>query len=425
MTTPKERILVVAHAHPDFSLGGGELAAYNLFNAYKADPEIEEAWFLGRADRHRGLTGAISMRRANEYVWEQAVFDWHMMKAAHQDSLTTWFADLIRALKPTVVHTHHYAHLGLEYLRVIKQVDPSIRIYLTLHEYMAICRNNGQMIKTGSFKLCSRESYDECRQCFPDKTAEDFWLRKHYFQSHFKLIDGFIAPSEFLRQRYIQWGLKPEQIVVIENGQADEEPLPPRPLAEGEARSRFAFFGQITPFKGLDVVLEALTQMPKEDRKKIVLEVHGANLEWQPQDYRDKIERLREPLIKKGVVQWVGPYQPHELRKRMASVDWVLVPSIWWENSPMVIQEAFVCGRPLIVSDIGGMAEKVRHGVDGLHVPAGNVLQWAAALKAAAAYGHEWDTLRAGISQPLTHQACASAHLKLLPSFGRVDELAA
>src|SRR3546814_612407 len=136
------------------------------------------------------------------------------MKAAHQESLTTWFADLIRALKPTIVHTHHYAHLGLEHLRIIKQVDPSIRIFMTLHEYMAICLNNGKMVKTGAFKLCSRESFDDCRQCFPQKTSEDFWLRKHYFQSHFKLVDRFFAPSEFLRQRYIQWGLAPHLIKI-------------------------------------------------------------------------------------------------------------------------------------------------------------------------------------------------------------------
>ena len=414
MTQRKERILVVAHAHPDFSLGGGELAAYNLFKAYKDSPGTDEAWFLGRADRQRGPTGVISLRRPNEYLWEQWVHDWHMMKAAHQDSLTTWFADLVRALKPTVVHSHHYAHLGLEYLRIIKQVDPGIRIVMTLHEYMAICRNNGQMIKTGNFKLCSRESLDECRQCFPDKTVEDFWLRKHYFQSHFKLIDQFVSPSEFLRQRYIAWGLAPEKITVIENGQADEPQLPVRPLAEGETRNRFAFFGQINPYKGLDVVLQALHEMPKTERKKIVLEVHGANLESQPAEYREKVEQLRAPLIKQGVVLWVGPYQPHELRTRMAGVDWVVVPSIWWENSPMVIQEAFVCGRPLLVSDIGGMREKVRDGIDGMHVAAGNVVQWIAALRSASASTERFDVLRTGIHKPITYAQCAAAHMPYL-----------
>lgn len=411
-TSSPQRILVMAHAHPDFSLGGGEIAAYTLFQAYRRQPGVEEAWFLARADRGRGTSGHISLRRPNEYLWEQGIHDWHLMKAAHQESLSTWFADLIRALKPTVVHTHHYAHLGLEYLRVIKQVDPSIRIVMTLHEYMAICRNNGQMIKTGNFKLCSRESYDECRQCFPEKTAEDFWLRKHYFTRHFELVDQFVSPSEFLRQRYIDWGLPPEKIVVIENGQSDAAALPPRPLAEGEGRNRFGFFGQINPYKGLDVLLQALSELPKAERKKIVLEVHGANLEWQPAEYREKIETLRALLIKQGVVQWVGPYQPHELRSRMAGVDWVVVPSIWWENSPMVIQEAFTCGRPLLVSDIGGMREKVRDGVDGFHVPAGNVLAWAATFRRLAAQPEAaWDALVQGIRKPLSHQQCASEHL--------------
>ncbi|SER35020.1 Glycosyltransferase involved in cell wall bisynthesis [Azotobacter beijerinckii] len=410
----KHRILVMSHAHPDFSLGGGEIAAYNLYKAYRDNENVEQAWFLARADRRRGLTGAISMRRPNEYLWEQSVYDWHKMKAAHQDSLTTWFADLIRALKPTIVHTHHYAHLGLEYLRIIKQIDPSIKIVMTLHEYMGICKNNGQMIKAGSFKLCSRESYDECSQCFPDNTAEDFWLRKHYFKSHFDFVDQFVSPSEFLRQRYIAWGLKSEQIVVIENGQSDEPPLPARPLAKGETRNRFGFFGQINPFKGIDVLLEAIYQIPKSDRKNIALEVHGANLENQAPEFREKIERLRAPLIEEGVIQWVGPYQPHELSSRIAGVDWVIVPSIWWENSPMVIQESLVYGRPLLVSNIGGMYEKVRNNLDGIHVPAGNILAWASTISQVAQNNELWENLKTTLNRPLSYAECGQVHVELL-----------
>lgn len=415
--SPKPRILVMAHAHPDFSLGGGEIAAYNLFKAYKQLPEVEDAWFLARADRGRGASGNISLRRPNEYLWEQAVHDWFSMRPVHRESVTTWFADLIRGLKPTVVHTHHYAHLGLEYLRVIKQVDPAIRIVMTLHEYMAICNNNGQMIKTGSFKLCSRESFDECRQCFPEKTAEDFWLRKHRYQEYFALVDQFVSPSEFLRQRYIAWGIPADKIVVIENGQSDEAPLPPRPLAEGETRNRFGFFGQINPYKGLDVLLEALHLMKKKERKQIVLEVHGANLEYQADAYREKIIKLREPLIEEGVVRWVGPYQPHELRRRMAGVDWVVVPSIWWENSPMVIQEAFVCGRPLLVSDIGGMAEKVRDGIDGKYVVAGSALSWRNQLIATLNV-EMWELCQSGIVASDSFDACAKKHLRFLQKHG-------
>lgn len=407
------RILVMAHRHPDFSLGGGEIAAYNLFRAYRDNPQVQEAWFLASADRGRGVSGAIAPRREGEYLWEQSIHDWFMLKAAHRPSVTQGFVELLRALRPTVLHSHHYAHLGVEYLRVARETLPDLKIILTLHEYMAICHNQGQMIKTNG-RLCSRESLDDCRACFPQYTVQDFWRRKHFIQGHFAYVDQFVSPSEFLRQRYIDWGIPAEKIVVIENGQDDAEPLPPRPLAEGESRNRFGYFGQINPYKGLDVLLQALHRMPKEDRRRIVLEVHGANLEGQAGEFQQKIRELAEPLIRKGVVQWMGPYQPHELRKRMAGVDWVVVPSVWWENSPMVIQEAFVCGRPLLVSDIGGMAEKVRDGIDGHHVASGNPLAWSTALCAAASSTSRWDELRAAIRRPNVHAAVATAHLEVL-----------
>lgn len=421
MDTPqRERVLVIAHAHPDFSLGGGEIAAYNYFKSYRKLPEVEDAWFLARLDRHRPATGGISLRRENEYVWETGVRDWHLMKTSQLDATLTWFADLIRALKPTIVHVNHYVHIGLEFLRVIKEVDPEIRIYLTLHEYIAICSNSGQMIKTNG-RLCSRESFDECRQCFPERSAEDFWLRKHFFQSYFSLIDGFTAPSEFLRGRYVDWGIPPEKIVVIENGQQTREPLPPRALAEGETRNRFAFFGQVTPFKGLDVLLEAIAGMRKSERKRIVLEINGANLENQSNEYRRKVEELRAPLIKEGVVRWVGPYQPDQIGRRMEGADWIVVPSIWWENSPMVIQEAFVHGRPLLVSDIGGMAEKVTDGVDGVHVSASNTLAWRDALLRLAGNDDEWHRLAGGIRRPLSYDDAAR---EALSAFAKWKEYA-
>jgi len=160
-------------------------------------------------------------------------------------------------------------------------------------------------------------------------------------------------------------------------------------------------------------LLEALTLMPKSERKKIVLEVHGANLEHQSLEFQQKIEELRAPLIKQGVVQWVGPYQPHELRSRMSGIDWVIVPSIWWENSPMVIQEAKVCGRPLLVSNIGGMAEKIDHNINGISVSAGNRIEWRNVF-ARNDITPLFDNFLANIVKPLSYTQCAEQHLKLL-----------
>ena len=414
MSASKERILTICHGHPDFNLGGGEIAAFNLYRAYGKHPDVEASFFLGRHDRGRGPTGVISLRRENEYLWEQGVGDWFRMKAANTDCLTNNFAELVRRLRPTIVHVHHYVHMGLEFLHIIKRINPSIKIVMTIHEYVAICFNQGQMIKTQSGKLCFRESPEECHRCFPEHSIEDFWLRKHRYHSFFRLVDQFVSPSDFLRKRYVNWGIEADRIATIENGQADREMLPPRELAEGETRNRFAFFGQVTPFKGVDVLLKGLASLKKSERRKIVVEIHGAKLEDQEEGLQKRISELRRPLEKEGCLQWIGAYEPFQLADRMRGTDWVVVPSIWWENSPMVIQEAFTFGRPLVCSDIGGMAEKITDRVNGVHVPVGSSVSWGATLLKLAKQTDEWDKLREGIVKPINYSACAEAHLDLL-----------
>ena len=83
----------------------------------------------------------------------------------------------------------------------------------------------------------------------------------------------------------------------------------------------------------------------------------------------------------------------------MAEIDWVVVPSRWWENSPLVIQEAFLHGRPVICSDIGGMAEKVTDGVNGLHFRAGDARGLARVIEKAVNTEGLWESLRAGVPE--------------------------
>jgi glycosyltransferase involved in cell wall biosynthesis len=95
----------------------------------------------------------------------------------------------------------------------------------------------------------------------------------------------------------------------------------------------------------------------------------------------------------------------------MSTVDWVVVPSIWWENSPLVIQEAFVARRPVICSAIGGMAEKVRHEIDGLHFRPGDPVDLADTMMRAEKGIHE--RLSLGIGPVHSMRASAREHLRL------------
>jgi glycosyltransferase involved in cell wall biosynthesis len=97
----------------------------------------------------------------------------------------------------------------------------------------------------------------------------------------------------------------------------------------------------------------------------------------------------------------------------MKDVDWVIVPSIWWENSPIVIQEAFLHGRPIISSNIGGMAEKIRDGVDGLHFRVGSVEDLVDRMTEALTAPQLWDRLRNKCRRPISHLDAARQHLRL------------
>jgi glycosyltransferase involved in cell wall biosynthesis len=97
-------------------------------------------------------------------------------------------------------------------------------------------------------------------------------------------------------------------------------------------------------------------------------------------------------------------------------VDAVIVPSIWWENSPVVIQEALQAGRPVICSNIGGMAEKVRPGLDGLHFAAGQPRSLARLLQSIANRPEMLDEIAATIRPPWTAEDALRAHLDLYHS---------
>jgi glycosyltransferase involved in cell wall biosynthesis len=398
--TKRERILVMSHGHPELIRGGGEIAAYNLYETYKSMPRIEDAWFLARADAERGASGRIRMHREKEYLWEQGLSNAFTMKAANQHEVTGYFKELIELLKPTVIHTHHYFLLGLEYLKVIKDIDPDITLIMTLHEYMAICPNAGSFLKPGTGQICRSGNYRDHLDCAEGKSPEDHWLRKHRFDTYFSYVDRFIAPSQFLADRYIEWGLSKDRITVLPNGQPETTPLAPRPLAEGEGRNRFAFFGQINANKGLDVLLAGLAHLKPSERRSIVLEVHGANLDLQSEDFQKRIKTLAKPLLKDGTLIWRGGYMPSELPDRMAQTDWVLVPSVWYENAPMIIQEAFGFGRPVVVSNLGGMKEAVSAGQGGLTLPHGNSQIWAKTMQSLSEETQLWDNLRASIPRP-------------------------
>jgi hypothetical protein len=212
------RIMIAAHSHPEMSKGGAEIAAYQLFSELQKRDDCE-AWFIGcdrtmEADR----SGAVLMQPFSdrEYIYAPGEFDW--FKFANRDyKFPADFAQLLTELRPDVIHFHHYMNYGVEVFYVVRNILPDCKIILTLHEFLAICHHYGQMVTTSHRNLCYESSAIRCQRCFPEISRSDFYLRQRYIQRFFDLVDDFTAPSHFLADRYVRWGLPADKMQVIEN----------------------------------------------------------------------------------------------------------------------------------------------------------------------------------------------------------------
>lgn len=394
------RVLIISHGHPSFSIGGAEVASHTLFRAFNEHPE-HEAFYLSRAPatvaRH-AATPLMSLGHGKaETFMHTGLWDEFWLSNGGVIDLKTAFASYLRQIAPDVVHFHHVIGLGVEALALVRQVLPRAKLVVTFHEYLAICAHHGQMVKTARQQLCYAAAPSTCNICLPQHSQAEFFQREQHLKSHFLLADAYISPSRFLRDRYVAWGLPAERFHVIENAVAGV-PVPPRYVAPDGRRNRFAFFGQITAFKGLQIVLEAITRVADDVWGDATLSVFGGNLEYQPESFRTRFEALMERAGRRA--RFYGSYRQDELPSLMSEVDWVIVPSIWWENSPVVIQEAFLHRRPLIVSGLGGMAEKVRDGVDGLHFRVGSPESLADRLTQALTDPTLWSALAAYAPAP-------------------------
>lgn len=410
-----KKVLVISHGHPSFSLGGAEVASYSLFQGLSELPGWESHYLARIAppvQAHRGSNLMWLRQKEREVLWHANAYDHFKCSSRDLGGIERDFIRYVRDLQPDVVHFHHFLGMGVETIFALKRAFPRLPVVVTFHEYLSICNHHGQMVKTGRFALCYKSGPAECAGCFPDIGEARLFERELYLKSFLGMADLYVSPSHFLIDRYVDWGLPRDKFHMIENGLTVEGIAPPRPLKEGGKRNRFAFFGQLTEFKGAHVLVEAVGRVPKEVwGEDGALAIFGGNLERQPEPYQKRFHAAVEKAGER--VRFYGSYRSPELPGLMKDVDWVVMPSIWWENSPVVIQEAFLHGRPLLASNIGGMAEKVRDRVDGLHFRAGSVEDLVDRMVEAIGTPGLWDSLRNGITRPIDRLECARQHAAL------------
>jgi glycosyltransferase involved in cell wall biosynthesis len=398
------QVLHIAHDHPEWTPGGTEIVAHDLARAMGARLLVA-ATSLQRPGAQAGSLGALG----TDLVLHTGAYDRFTMLRADG---VAWVDSLGRALaatRPRIVHFHGLDRIGAEAVAAVRRLAPEARIVMTLHDYQLICPNDGLMLTTTDGARCAGASADRCRRCFPAIAAARHALRAAHLRALVDPVDMFLAPSAFLRDRFVAWGIAPERIRLMPNAIS----LGAAPAAEAPRarRNRFGYFGAISRHKGVLVLLDAAARLARSG-SELRVTLHGG-LGWADEAFRAEFARR---LGEAGsVAQHLGPYAPGEAPRLMCEVDWVVTPSIWYENAPLVALEARAAGRPVIASGLGGLAELVADGVNGLHVPPGDAAALAETMAMAAADPRLWARL-APCPAPDAHGDFVAAHLALYRS---------
>jgi glycosyltransferase involved in cell wall biosynthesis len=404
------RLLVFCHNHPDLQPGGTEVVARGLFRELR-DRHGVEGLFLGAVtSQHRERRPGTLFQAAGRHPDEMLVWLSHFDRF-HLAQLDTWgmgeLGPFVEGFAPDIIHFHHILYFGLETLELVRRVAPRAKIIVTLHDFFALCPQEGQLL-TIDGRLCQGPSLDACRRCFPGRGGTDLVLRELAVRGAFAGVDLILSPSEFLKGRFVAAGWDPARIQVVRNGIAEAPVAPHRPLPPGGRRDRFGFFGHVNRFKGPMVALGASARLSKAGVAH-ELALHGGTA-WQPDEFLAEFKAAVEAA---PGARHHGLYNAEDLPAKMAEVDWVVMPSIWWENAPLVAMEAHRHGRPVICGNVGGMAESVRDGIDGLHFPIGDSAGLAAAMQRAAEQPRLWQKLVSGIRPVRSIAAAADEHFAL------------
>lgn len=397
------RICLVAHGFPPVERTGVEGYTRSLAEALtRAGHRVEV--FVPRRDP---VLADLALRREER---DGYAINWLTTnqspetprQALVMPEVTRAFAAFLERERPEIVHFQHLLKLGLGLVEAAR--ERGIPCVYTAHDYFAVCHRY-TLLRPDLTHCDVRGDARACARCdlalshlneqpglgdyhmgaFESQLAPAAWARlegilSDRLEEHglagdafeglaterreldrlraetFARFDLVLAPSRYLMGELERGGLPRERLAFQPYGFqcTDLAPLAP-PAARAGRPVRFAFLGGIAKHKGVHVLLEAFARLPR-----------GAELSiWGYSSDRVHVEAMRTRCGAVGAL-WRGPYEREALPAILGEVDVVVVPSVWVENWPLVIHEAFAAHRPVLTSRLGALPECVREGVDGL-----------------------------------------------------------
>lgn len=337
------KILKVIHGFPPDFMAGSEIYSHTLTqelarNGHKVFifTRIENEFLEPYAIFDENIKiqdNFINIRRINkpkDYIYKDKFIDKNIEKS---------FREYITKVNPDIVHFGHLSHLSINLIPIAKSLGK--KVVYTLHDFWLFCVK-GQLIDNNN-EICQNPNIENCQKCSPYKpTIQEVKKYLILLEKVRNQIDIFISPSHTVRKFFIQQGVSQSKIIYQKYG-FDTKAIKYRQRRFCKhSKIRFGFIGRVIPVKGINVLLKAFKELPNE-----VLHIYG------------NIGDTQKRFLTMPNVKFMGGYNNADINKILDSIDVLIVPSIWLENSPLVIQEAFLSGVAVIASNIGGMKELI------------------------------------------------------------------
>jgi glycosyltransferase involved in cell wall biosynthesis len=318
-----------------------------------------------------------------------------------QRQLSRAWAHVLDQVQPDLVHVQHLMGLPVELIAALLQ--RGLSFVVTLHDYYYVCANALLLTNYDQLICDGPQYYLNCGHCAVARAGHNHvWAapfaapimaaRNRRLLSVLRQARQIIAPTHFVAELYRQQlGLSPDQLSVIPHGIDLPDAVPAR-QSDDQLRLKLVFIGGIAPHKGVHVLIDAVNQLPAE---RFQLAICG-DLTAFPDYVADLRQRARQPGI-----TFHGKVPHAEIWEVLRNSDILVVPSLVYESSSLIMQEAFAMQTPVAASDLGALRETALRGGGRLFAP-GAVIELRDLLLRLIDHPAELAELRAQIKPPRT-----------------------
>ncbi len=332
--------------------------------------------------------GARVIRYAEDSVEDRAM----IMGNAAPEGLSL-FVDIIKKEKPSIVHFHELAPgRGINIFHVAAVHELGLPIVLTFHLSSYTC-TKGSLIYLDKIKCDGIIKIRRCSECVyesknitgtraalltnmamglyhaginPVKLNSSIGTALGYpfvinkiKQDLLKLsmmAEKIVVLAEWYKRILEQNGVSPDKLVYIKQGLTGKEQNKAHPSPGINLPLKVVFIGRISALKGVHLLIDAVCRLPED---KISLCIYGQETE---DDYA--LDCKKRSAGKKNI-HWMGMIASEDVIDMLAQHHILCLPSTFSEMSPLVIQEAFAAGLPVLASDVYGNAEQIKEGENG------------------------------------------------------------